>query len=232
LAAQAEAPQEIWAAADGSSPAQDPIPPAGDCRRIGWTYIHNPFSGWPIEERVCDRSVVVWEYCSDRYPTEYPHWGIDLAYRGIEGVNVVSTTDKAIVGRLHREGRWNGGMGNYVELRAIECWKEKSHFTCSGGFCIDSPLPESEYEPGANPALEPVERAEVCVETGWIGTYMHLMEVTVSVGQRVDRGDVIGRVGNVGNVSGFHLHYEITSPFDKPGGAIDPLPTLCDWDEQ
>jgi murein DD-endopeptidase MepM/ murein hydrolase activator NlpD len=57
---------------------------------------------------------------------------------------------------------------------------------------------------------------------------MHLQEVTVRVGQLVHRGDVIGLVGKTGNASGAHLHYEITSPFNAPGGAIDPLPTMCE----
>ncbi len=77
-----------------------------------------------------------------------------------------------------------------------------------------------------------MSHVEICRETGWIATYMHLQAVTVEVGQRVDRGDVIGRVGATGNATGFHLHYEITSPVDRPGGAIDPMPTMCDeWIE-
>jgi murein DD-endopeptidase MepM/ murein hydrolase activator NlpD len=39
--------------------------------------------------------------------------------------------------------------------------------------------------------------------------YGHLSKVQVTVGQRVDRGTVIGRTGNTGRSSGPHLHYEI-----------------------
>jgi murein DD-endopeptidase MepM/ murein hydrolase activator NlpD len=208
-----------------SCPMLDPIPPAGNCQRVGWNYRANPFSGWPIETRICERSVIVWDYCSTRYPTAEPHWGVDLAYRGIEGVGVVSTTDQAIVGRLHDQGYWNGGMGNYVELRAVECWKEKQRMLCAEGFCVARP--DAFQSAGVETGSEN-EQIEVCIETEWIATYMHLMDVAVLVGQRVDRGDVIGHVGAVGNASGFHLHYEITSPYDQPGGAVDPLPTMCE----
>ena len=37
----------------------------------------------------------------------------------------------------------------------------------------------------------------------------HLSEITVKPGQTVDRGDVVGRVGNSGRSTGSHLHYEI-----------------------
>jgi murein DD-endopeptidase MepM/ murein hydrolase activator NlpD len=213
-----------------SLPVLDPIPPGGDCQRSGWNYSANPFSGWPIEDRICERSVIVWDYCSTRYPTLEPHWGVDLAYQGIEGLAVISTVDHAIVGRMHDQGYWNGGMGNYVELRAVDCWKEKQRMLCAEGFCVARPaaLQPAEVEAGVEN-----EQVEVCVESGWIATYMHLMDVSVKIGQRVDRGEIIGHVGAEGNASGFHLHYEITSPYDAPGGAVDPLPTMCEeWIEE
>lgn len=224
----ANAGQSVGLESANSGNSYDPIPPGGDCRRTGWNYGNNPFSGWPIEEHVCDMDVIVWTYCSTYYPTEIPHWGIDMAYDGIEGADVLATVDKAIVGRINDEGRWNGGMGNYIELRAVECWKEKIRSLCRDGFCVASP----EQDPGDGTGTPPSERIEVCRETEWVGTYMHLMDVAVSVGQRVDRGEVIGHVGATGNSSGFHLHYEITSPYDMPGGAVDPLPALCEeWVE-
>lgn len=204
----------------------DPIPPGGDCSRTGWSYRNNPFSGWPIKEHVCELVVVPWGYCDERHPTEFPHWGVDLAYPGIEGADVMSTTDHAIVGRMHNDGRWNGGMGNYVELRALDCWQERVRNRCLEGECesILEPLPRLDTAQN----IWRLEQVEYCHETGWLATYMHLQEATVAVGQRIERGQVIGRVGAVGNASGFHLHYEITSPV----GAIDPMPTMCEaWIE-
>ena len=39
--------------------------------------------------------------------------------------------------------------------------------------------------------------------------YAHLKKVDVTVGQRVEKGDVVGLVGNTGRSTGPHLHYEV-----------------------
>ncbi|OQQ17125.1 peptidase [Streptomyces sp. M41(2017)] len=77
-------------------------------------------------------------------------------------------------------------------------------------------------------------------EAGWAGSYgyrtiltlddgtelwfCHQSSISVSAGQKVATGDVIGRVGATGNVTGPHLHLEV-----HPGGAatgIDPMAWL------
>ncbi|MGW0084029.1 M23 family metallopeptidase [Streptomyces sp. NPDC003393] len=77
-------------------------------------------------------------------------------------------------------------------------------------------------------------------EAGWAGAYgyrtiltlddgtelwfCHQSSISVSVGQKVTTGDVIGRVGATGNVTGPHLHLEV-----HPGGqatGIDPMAWL------
>jgi len=50
----------------------------------------------------------------------------------------------------------------------------------------------------------------------------HLSAVHVKLGERVQQGDPIGRVGNTGLSTGPHLHFEIR----KSGRAIDPRPLL------
>ncbi len=44
---------------------------------------------------------------------------------------------------------------------------------------------------------------------GYVTLYGHLSVVQVSVGQRVNRGDVIGQMGSTGRSTGTHLHFEI-----------------------
>ena len=44
---------------------------------------------------------------------------------------------------------------------------------------------------------------------GQITRYAHMSSVTVSVGQYVQQGQVIGYSGSSGNSSGPHLHFEI-----------------------
>ncbi|MEU8457771.1 M23 family metallopeptidase [Streptomyces griseoaurantiacus] len=77
-------------------------------------------------------------------------------------------------------------------------------------------------------------------QAGWAGSYgyrtiltlddgtelwfCHQSSISVSVGQKVSTGEVIGRVGATGNVTGPHLHLEV-----HPGGAatgIDPMAWL------
>ncbi|MFI7388393.1 M23 family metallopeptidase [Streptomyces sp. NPDC049813] len=73
-------------------------------------------------------------------------------------------------------------------------------------------------------------------EAGWAGAYgyrtiltlddgtelwfCHQSSMNVSVGQKVSTGDVIGRVGATGNVTGAHLHLEVHPGGDATG--VDP----------
>ncbi|HLL37137.1 M23 family metallopeptidase [Streptomyces sp. NPDC052701] len=54
--------------------------------------------------------------------------------------------------------------------------------------------------------------------------YAHQSSISVSVGQKVNTGDVIGRVGATGNVTGAHLHMEV-HPAGSANG-VDPLAWL------
>jgi murein DD-endopeptidase MepM/ murein hydrolase activator NlpD len=56
-------------------------------------------------------------------------------------------------------------------------------------------------------------------------TYGHLRKVSVKKGQHMERGEVIGYMGNSGKSTGTHLHYEIT----KNGKRVNPYPYMMDW---
>lgn len=52
--------------------------------------------------------------------------------------------------------------------------------------------------------------------------YGHLMAFSVTKGDQVKRGDIIGRVGNTGRATGNHLHYEVLAN----GTLLNPLRLL------
>lgn len=62
-------------------------------------------------------------------------------------------------------------------------------------------------------------------EDGTFGDYVHLRQngVTVSIGQRVVKGQLIGYSGSTGYASGPHLHFQV-SKVDENGKTL-PIPT-------
>jgi murein DD-endopeptidase MepM/ murein hydrolase activator NlpD len=54
---------------------------------------------------------------------------------------------------------------------------------------------------------------------GLTTSYAHQSAMLVSDGQRVARGQMIGRAGSTGNVTGPHLHFEVRID----GDPVDPL---------
>jgi len=56
-------------------------------------------------------------------------------------------------------------------------------------------------------------------------TYGHLHSASVKKGQHVDRGEVIGYMGNSGRSTGHHLHYEVA----KNGKNVNPTLYMTDW---
>lgn len=58
----------------------------------------------------------------------------------------------------------------------------------------------------------------LCHSDGFETLYAHLETSLVEVGDRIEQGQVIASVGNSGNVTGFHLHYELI----HHGKSVDP----------
>ncbi len=53
--------------------------------------------------------------------------------------------------------------------------------------------------------------------------YLHLSDFDVSVGQTVKRGDVVGRIGSTGRVTGPHLHFSLS----VQGESVDAAPIMA-----
>ena len=66
----------------------------------------------------------------------------------------------------------------------------------------------------------------ICIKhsDGMVSLYAHLSRVSVKVGQKVCRGDLLGIMGATGNVSGAHLHLELhQGRYRYPAKGSSPL---------
>ena len=59
---------------------------------------------------------------------------------------------------------------------------------------------------------------------GFMTRYGHMSRIHAEVGQRVQRGDVVGLVGSSGRATGTHLHYEV----HVDGRAVNPRGYILD----
>lgn len=195
------------------APGSGNPPGGGSCDNVGHYYQDNLFTGWPVDFWPGNWNIVTAWYCDPQYFLDYHshHWGIDLARldwsadpsHSIEGAAVISTTEHAIVRQAVycNPACWNWGMGNFVQLEALER------------------QPECTIDPNTHTPICGV----IWVASGWKATYMHLHDLEVKVGDAVSRGQVLGHVDNTGNSSGPHLHYQINDPAGRP---IDPAPAM------
>ncbi len=64
------------------------------------------------------------------------------------------------------------------------------------------------------------QQATIEHSDGYRTRYAHMKSVSVDLGERVEQGHQIGRVGSTGHSTAPHLHFEIITP---DGKFIDPL---------
>ncbi|MFH1088382.1 MAG: M23 family metallopeptidase [Patescibacteria group bacterium] len=70
---------------------------------------------------------------------------------------------------------------------------------------------------------------EIDAGNNYLITYGHLQDITVSVGDRINAGDLIGHLGATGTINP-HLHFEIDKIENGYKTAINPLTLLeADW---
>jgi murein DD-endopeptidase MepM/ murein hydrolase activator NlpD len=185
-------------------PGDGEAPGGGDCGNTGVIYPDNPYAGWPVSYKPGDWSTVTFYFCNV-YADGSPHWGIDLGIP--DETDALVTAERVIVRQsVDCDGKpncWNYGMGIYVQVEAQVRIPEYNQCVSDHGGDLD---------------------AQDCwANSGWLATYMHLMNTTVTEGQILFRGDILGHTDNTGNSTGSHLHYQINDPSH---GAVDPAPTM------
>lgn len=132
---------------------------------------------------------------------------------------------------FRQERYWNGAFGLPVQGRVssvfgtrrsysggpFNSYHEGIDFSAVGGTPVYAPAD------GVVALAEPltVRGNAVIIDHGWgvHSGFYHLSEIKVSVGQHVQRGALIGRVGSTGLSTGAHLHWDLRIR----GVNVDPL---------
>ncbi|MFD9378916.1 peptidoglycan DD-metalloendopeptidase family protein [Streptomyces sp. NPDC059999] len=125
--------------------------------------------------------------------------------------------------KYHQEGpHWSLGYHTGVDLEAPT------------GTPIHAPADGKVVKIGSGGAYGNQTRLEHA--DGVITLYAHQSSISVKTGDTVKRGDQIGKVGETGNVTGAHLHWEVLMPGvddpfrsgqDNGPGQIDPAAWLA-----
>ena len=131
-----------------------------------------------------------------------------------------------------------GGSIGIIEGGEL-CWPLPGHTTISCNFGDDDAFGNSGHRRTDIPALEgtPILAAHsgTVIISGWNNSYgnqvlldngvglstryAHMTAAAVSAGETVTAGQVIGYVGNTGDSTGFHLHFEVM----QNGVRVNPL---------
>jgi murein DD-endopeptidase MepM/ murein hydrolase activator NlpD len=132
---------------------------------------------------------------------------------------------------------WNGGFIPPVDPIYADCWPSRfgsrrsynesayTYFHAGLDFC--GGVGDSIYSPAAGVVVFAgqlsVRGNATMIDHGWgvYTAYMHQSEILVKEGDVVEAGQLIGRVGATGRVTGPHLHWEVF----VGGVQVDPL----DW---
>lgn len=123
-------------------------------------------------------------------------------------------------------------VGDISDVRSYHIFGDPV-FAVADGVVTEARDGLPEQVPGALPAGLPIEQADGNYVTLDIGggafvlyAHLRLNSVRVRAGDRVQRGDQIGEVGNSGNSQAPHLHLQVT---DSPASlATDGIPYVFD----
>ena len=123
------------------------------------------------------------------------------------------------------EKKWQGVFSIPVEPVFAECYPSRfgsrrsyngsdySFFHTGLDYCGQIGDPIYAAAPGVVVFTGPltVRGNATMIDHGWgvYTAYLHQSEILVKVGDRVEQGQIIGKVGNTGRVEGPHLHFEV-----------------------
>ena len=127
--------------------------------------------------------------------------------------------------------------GDQRDVRAYHAYGEKTVAVADGtvvtaqdGYPDNIPRTPAGFEPAVPVTMESVAGNRVVIDIGGgqFAYYAHLQpgSVRVKAGDRVKRGQVVGRVGNSGDARQPHLHFQLTNTPDIM--ASEGLPHLFD----
>lgn len=127
--------------------------------------------------------------------------------------------------------------GEQRDVRAYHAYGEKTVAVADGtvvtaqdGYPDNIPRTPAGFEPAVPVTMESVAGNRVVIDIGGgqFAYYAHLQpgSVRVKAGDRVKRGQVVGRVGNSGDARQPHLHFQLTNTPDIM--ASEGLPHLFD----
>lgn len=109
----------------------------------------------------------------------------------------------------------NFGWRNGRQHKGVDIWSERKSkepiFAAASGTVI-----KAGYS-GAYGNLVVVDHGN-----GWVTYYAHLSRILVGKGSEISQGQQVGFMGQTGNASGYHLHFEVR----KDGSVLNPLRVL------
>lgn len=132
---------------------------------------------------------------------------------------------------FRQERYWNGLFGLPVQNKISSVFGTRRSYTGGPfnsyheGVDFSAGVGTPVYAPAAGIVVlaEPlaVRGTAIIVDHGWgvQSGFYHLSEIGVSVGQQVQAGELLGRVGNTGLSTGAHLHWDLR----VRGINVDPL---------
>lgn len=146
----------------------------------------------------------------------------------------------ALVSVVTPEKYWQGAFSAPVEAVFAECFPSRfgsrrsynygpyDYFHTGLDFC--GQVGNNVYAPAEGVVVFTgfltVRGNATVIDHGWgiYTAYLHQSEILVQTGERVEKGQLIGKVGATGRVSGPHLHWEVI----VGGVQVDPM----DWLER